>query len=179
MEVPSSFHTVGNVGSYDERFPLPQEDAALTGGPSRRGRVIFAPKIRICFLPGKQSVEMADDVLQMKFAVGDDLIPGIDHIIFRRRGECFEILELKSRRIDIRQPSSVKRRMSLRVREHPPQASPLFLTNALAAPGEPRNSLGREGADVLNVPCAKDPKVIHGSTRSSLRSAVSSNCNNS
>jgi hypothetical protein len=122
---------------------------------------------------------MADDVLQMKFSVGDDLIPGIHDMIFRHRGKCREVFELKSRRIDIRQPGSVKRRMSLRVREHPPQASPLFLTNALAAPGEPRNGLGREGADVLNVLCAKDPKVIHGSTRSSLRSAVSSNCNNS
>ena len=122
---------------------------------------------------------MAGDVLQMKFSVGDNLIPGIHDMIFRHRGQCFEILELKSRRIDIRQPGSVKRRMSLRMREHPPQASPLLLTNALAAPSQPRNSLGREGADVLNVPCAKDPKLIHDSTRSSLRSAVSSNCNTS
>jgi hypothetical protein len=42
---------------------------------------------------------------------------------------------LKGFRVDVPQAGSVKWRMTLRVREQTPQASHLFLVNALAAPG--------------------------------------------
>jgi hypothetical protein len=78
--------------------------------------------------------------------------------------------------VDVRQPDSVKRRMTLRVCEHAPQASHLFVADALAAPREPRNGFGREGAHGMDVPCAKRRKVIHGAIQSPPLGGVISNC---
>ena len=65
----------------------------------------------------------------MKLPIGDDLIPRVHHIIFRHGGQRHEIFELKSFRVDVPQPGSVKWRMTLRVREHAPQATHLFLVD--------------------------------------------------